>query len=45
MSNNEKNIYKLVLVGGVIGKSSIASRFVYNKFNEFQETTIGAAFR
>ena len=46
MSNNEKkNIYKLVLVGdSSVGKSSIVSRFVYNKFNEFQETTIGAAF-
>ena len=39
MSNNEKkNIYKLVLVGdSSVGKSSIVSRFVYNKFKFTQQ--------
>lgn len=36
---------KLVLLGeSAVGKSSIALQFVKSQFNEYQETTIGAAF-
>lgn len=39
------NEYKIVLVGDTnVGKSSIALRFVQNRFFEFNEPTIGAAF-
>jgi small GTP-binding protein len=37
--------YKLVILGDTaVGKSCIVSRFAKNKFYEFQEPTIGAAF-
>ena len=37
--------FKLVLLGeAAVGKSSIVLRFVKNEFQEFQESTIGAAF-
>lgn len=37
--------FKLVLLGGsAVGKSSIVQRFVKNSFDEFRESTIGAAF-
>ena len=44
MSNKARN-YKLVILGDTgVGKSCVASRFVQDKFYEFQEPTIGAAF-
>uniref|UniRef100_W5L6F7 RAB5B, member RAS oncogene family n=1 Tax=Astyanax mexicanus TaxID=7994 RepID=W5L6F7_ASTMX len=37
--------FKLVLLGDMaVGKSSLVLRFVKGQFDEFQETTIGAAF-
>lgn len=37
--------FKLVLLGeSAVGKSSLVSRFSKNKFDEFRESTIGAAF-
>jgi len=37
--------YKIVFLGHTsVGKSSISTRYVQNKFFEFQEPTIGAAF-
>ncbi|ELR20725.1 Ras family protein [Acanthamoeba castellanii str. Neff] len=37
--------HKLVLLGeSGVGKSTLVIRFVKGKFNEFQESTIGAAF-
>lgn len=37
--------FKLVLLGdSSVGKSSIVNRFVKNSFDEFRESTIGAAF-
>ena len=37
--------YKLVLLGAsAVGKSSLVLRFVKGQFQEFQESTIGAAF-
>ncbi|XP_063933191.1 ras-related protein Rab-5A-like isoform X2 [Zophobas morio] len=37
--------FKLVLLGeSAVGKSSLVSRFVKGDFNEYQESTIGAAF-
>lgn len=37
--------FKLVLLGeSAVGKSSIVQRFVKNSFDEFRESTIGAAF-
>ena len=37
--------FKLVLLGeSAVGKSSLVLRFVKGQFQEFQETTIGAAF-
>ena len=44
MSKKVRN-YKLVILGDTaVGKSCVASRFVQDKFYEFQEPTIGAAF-
>lgn len=44
MARNNFN-YKLVLLGDTaVGKSCLATRFVTDKFYEFQEPTIGAAF-
>ena len=43
-SNNLVN-YKIVILGQTsVGKSSIITRFIHDKFDEFQEATIGAAF-
>ncbi|ODQ67978.1 ras-domain-containing protein [Nadsonia fulvescens var. elongata DSM 6958] len=37
--------FKLVLLGeSAVGKSSLVHRFVKNQFDEFRESTIGAAF-
>ena len=37
--------YKLVLLGeSAVGKSSLVLRFVKNQFDDFRESTIGAAF-
>lgn len=37
--------YKIVVLGQTsVGKSSIVNRFIHNRFDEFQESTIGAAF-
>lgn len=37
--------HKVVLLGGNnVGKSSLCDRFAKNTFNEYQQTTIGAAF-
>eukprot|EP01134_Creolimax_fragrantissima_P007815 CFRG7815T1 len=39
------NQYKLVLLGeSAVGKSSLVLRFVKGQFQEYQESTIGAAF-
>ena len=36
---------KIVIVGNVsVGKSSIAIRYVYDKFDVKQESTLGAAY-
>ncbi|GFH49374.1 Rab5 family GTPase [Chaetoceros tenuissimus] len=41
----QSNACKVVLLGNSgAGKSSIAQRFVYNKFNVYNESTIGASF-
>ena len=43
--NDNKIRYKLVLFGDTaVGKSCLVTRFVNEKFYEFQEPTIGAAF-
>ncbi|KCV69358.1 Ras-like protein Rab-5A, variant [Fonticula alba] len=47
VSGNNRSFfqYKLVLLGdSSVGKSSLALRFVRGQFQEFQESTIGAAF-
>ena len=37
--------YKICLVGDTgVGKSSIAVRYVFDKFNDFEPTTIGASY-
>ena len=37
--------YKIVILGQTsVGKSSIVTRFIHDRFGEFQESTIGAAF-
>tara|TARA_Y100000589_G_C26897823_1_gene524965 strand:+ start:91 stop:696 length:606 start_codon:yes stop_codon:yes gene_type:complete len=37
--------YKIVILGQTsVGKSSIVTRFIHDRFDEFQESTIGAAF-
>lgn len=37
--------YKIVILGqSSVGKSSIVTRFIHDRFDEFQESTIGAAF-
>ena len=44
-SEQQLNTYKIVLVGdSCVGKSSIVNKFVYNSFQKYQETTIGASF-
>lgn len=44
MSREVRN-HKLVILGDTaVGKSCVASRFVQDKFYEYQEPTIGAAF-
>lgn len=44
-SNLRQAQFKLVLLGeSAVGKSSIVQRFVKNSFDEFRESTIGAAF-
>ena len=46
-SQSSENIksYKIVVLGQTaVGKSSIVSRYIHDKFDEFQESTIGAAF-
>lgn len=44
-STSKQTQFKLVLLGGsAVGKSSIVQRFVKNSFDEFRESTIGAAF-
>ena len=36
---------KTVIIGeSSVGKTSLATRFVNDRFDEFQESTIGAAF-
>ena len=43
--NNQMLQFKLVLLGdSSVGKSSIVNRFVKDSFDEFRESTIGAAF-
>ncbi|KAH3671784.1 hypothetical protein WICMUC_004542 [Wickerhamomyces mucosus] len=50
MTDNNDNLkrfgqFKLVLLGdSAVGKSSIVTRFVKNSFDEYRESTIGAAF-
>jgi len=45
MINSRVLHHKLVLLGeSGVGKSTLVIRFVKGKFNEFQESTIGAAF-
>jgi GTPase SAR1 family protein len=50
MSKNEDdkdeiNQIKLIAVGDSgVGKTSILTRFTYEKFNEYNEPTLGAAF-
>jgi len=42
---NSKPSIKVVLLGNSgAGKSSLAQRFVFNKFNHYSESTIGASF-
>ncbi|KNC81168.1 Ras-like protein Rab-5C [Sphaeroforma arctica JP610] len=44
-SPNNVSQYKLVLLGeSAVGKSSLVLRFVKGQFQEYQESTIGAAF-
>ncbi|KAK2092619.1 Ras- protein Rab-5C, partial [Saguinus oedipus] len=44
-SGNEICQFKLVLIGeSAVGKSSLVVRFIKGQFNEYQESTIGAAF-
>ena len=44
-SQGNSNSYKVVLVGeSGVGKTSITSYFLYNTFNEKQESTITASF-
>jgi GTPase SAR1 family protein len=44
-ANHDKPAVKVVLLGNSgAGKSSLAQRFVYNKFNLYSESTIGASF-
>lgn len=44
-NQNTKPAIKVVLLGNSgAGKTSIAQRFVYNKFNHYSESTIGASF-
>ncbi|KAJ2383716.1 GTP-binding protein of the rab/ypt [Coemansia sp. RSA 2559] len=41
----KRHNYKLVLLGeSAVGKSSIVTRFARNEFNQYNESTIGAAF-
>ncbi|KAJ2607234.1 GTP-binding protein of the rab/ypt [Coemansia sp. RSA 1804] len=41
----KRHTYKLVLLGeSAVGKSSIVTRFARNEFNQYNESTIGAAF-
>ncbi|XP_065188389.1 ras-related protein Rab-5B-like [Sycon ciliatum] len=45
VSNGTPFQFKLVLLGeSAVGKSSLALRFVKGQFQDFQESTIGAAF-
>jgi len=40
-----KNIYKMVFLGeSTVGKTSISTRFVFKRFSEFTDHTIGAAY-
>lgn len=42
---SSKNSFKVVLLGGVhVGKTSIVQRFIYNKFQEFYESTSGGSY-
>jgi Ras-related protein Rab-6A len=49
-NNDDKNDeiisqIKLIAVGDTgVGKTSILTRFTYDKFNEYSEATLGAAF-
>jgi GTPase SAR1 and related small G proteins len=44
-ANHYKPAVKVVLLGNSgAGKTSLAQRFVYNKFNHYSESTIGASF-
>lgn len=41
----ETVVLKIVLMGNTnVGKTSILNQYIYNKFNNFTESTIGAAF-
>ena len=45
MISPEKPHIKIVVIGDSgVGKTSIAIRYVFNKFSKSQETTLGASY-